>query len=134
MMRALRAARRNGSSSATGTLLMYRIPRHLALGSLPFSWFVLAWVTRPNERVRPGLDGVRKFFEILAHVPQVFEQLIDIVGVHGERQGDSLRSKNRHDSTLHWPAPTFSADPPAAAPVFGLRNSGSARSPSPGRG
>jgi hypothetical protein len=58
------------------------LPSHIALGSLPLSRFMLARVCRPNERVRPGLNRIRKFFEILAHVAQVIEQLIDIVGVY----------------------------------------------------
>jgi len=33
----------------------------------------------------PGLDRVRKFFEILAHVTQVLQQFVDVLGVHVKR-------------------------------------------------
>ena len=36
---------------------------------------MLAWISRPDKRVRPGLDRIRKFFEILADVPQVLQTL-----------------------------------------------------------
>jgi len=64
-----------------------RFPRmtfslHIAPGSSWVSRFVLAWSARPNEGVRPGLDCIREFLEVLAHVTQVFEQLINVLGVH----------------------------------------------------
>src|SRR6266481_3206113 len=63
----------------------FAIPCPLKFGSLRLSRFVLAWSRRANERVRSGLDGVREFLEILAHVAQIFEQLVDVVGVHVKR-------------------------------------------------
>jgi hypothetical protein len=55
------------------------------LGSWLFSRLVVAWITGTNERVGFGLDGVCKFPEILAHMAQVVEQFINVIGVYVER-------------------------------------------------
>src|SRR5260370_14399846 len=72
----------------------------MKFGSWGLARFVLAWSSRANGRVRSGLDGVREFLEILAHVAQIFEQLVDVVGVHVKRlvqtpgQASHVRKRN----------------------------------------
>src|SRR5260370_22685785 len=55
-----------------------------SFGSLPLTGFVIARVSRADEGVRTGLNGGRKFSEVLSDLTHVTEELIDIFRIDVE--------------------------------------------------
>src|ERR1700688_1000377 len=53
--------------------------------SLRLTRLMLARTAGPQQSVRLGFDGLGKLLEVFAHMPEVFQHLIDILGVHVQR-------------------------------------------------
>ena len=51
---------------------------------MTFTGFVFAWIRGANQGVRAGFNGVGEFPEIFGDVPEIIEELVDILGVDVE--------------------------------------------------
>src|SRR5580692_10221312 len=67
----------------------FRLPGLASMCSSPtlflLSRNVISRIGNANQRVRPGLDVVRKFPEILGYIAHVFEQIVNVIGVGFQR-------------------------------------------------
>src|ERR1700730_6984790 len=77
--------------------------KRMAGSSLLFTGLVLVRIRGANQSVRTALDRGRKFPQILANVPHIFEQFVDILGIDLQRLVEP-RGQVRH---VHQRVPQF---------------------------